>query len=75
MSNLRDEQAFNDGRNAYRAGHDIGTNPRRSKEQRAAWRRGFEHERRLDLAEAITPEMRAEAESVVKRLREFAESL
>jgi hypothetical protein len=75
MSTRREQQAWNDGRNAYRQGHDIGTNPRKSPEQRTAWRNGYEHERRLDLAEEVTPERREEAAAVAKRLKEWAQKL
>lgn len=75
MSARREEQAFNDGRNAYRERKDIGTNPRKSPDQRTAWRNGYEHERRLDLAEAVTPEQREEAATVAKRLKDWAKEL
>lgn len=67
---MREEQAFNDGRMAFRAGRQCDGGARRSKEQRAAWRAGYEHERRLDLAATLTDEQRAEAKSVLARLRE-----
>jgi len=68
----RTKQAFADGRVAYREGKDIGQNPRRCPQQREAFRKGFEHEQKLDLQRDTTPEQRAEARAVVGKLKEWA---
>ncbi len=65
----REEQAYTDGRNAYRAGVDFDVCTRRSPEQRKHWRAGYEHERRLDTAEKATPEQITESESAIEHLR------
>ncbi len=70
--NRREEQAFNDGRNAFRAGKTFVGSSRRSISQRAAWQRGFEHERRLDTAAKVTDGQREEAERTVARLKDWA---
>ncbi len=66
---MREEQAFNDGRMAYREGRECNGGSRRSPEQRAAWTEGFEHERRIDLGETATDAQRAEAQSVLAKLK------
>lgn len=71
----REEQAFNDGRNAYRAGHDLTSCSRKSTNQRVAWLEGYEHERRLDVAAQATDAQRTEAATVAKRLKDWAETL
>jgi ribosome modulation factor len=70
--NKRQERAFHEGRMGFRMGIDIGLCPLRSPSQRQVWRDGFEHERRMDLAEKITPKERAEAVSVAGRLGDWA---
>lgn len=75
MSARREEQAFNDGRLAYRYGKGMESCGRRSAEQRAKWLEGYEHERRLDRAAEATDEQRAEAASVLQRLKDFAATL
>ena len=65
----REEQAYNDGRLAFRAGKGFGQYTRRSLPQRDAWRQGYEHERRLDLADKITPAQEQEALRTVARLK------
>ena len=73
---MREEQAFNDGRVAFREGRASDGGTRRSKDQRAAWRRGYEHEARLDLAAKTTPERLAESRAVVGKLKAWrAENL
>lgn len=71
----RENQAYNDGRLAFRDKVPVEKNPRRGVAQRAAWMRGFEHERRLELAEKITPAERAEAVSVAGRLGDWARQM
>lgn len=71
----REEQAFNDGRLAYRAGRDLTSCSRKAGPQRAKWLEGYEHERRLDIAAGATDEQRAEAASVAQRLKEWAQTL
>lgn len=68
----REEQAFNDGKVAFAQGASIDSNPRRSPEQREAWRNGYEDERRRRLAAIATPAQREEARSVVQRLKDWA---
>lgn len=75
MSKRREEQAWNDGRLAYRYGHDVASCTRKNPAQRAKWLEGFEHERRLDVAAKATPEQRAEANDVARRLKEWAKTL
>lgn len=68
----RTKQAFNDGRVAYREGREIGESSRRSPQQRAAFREGYEYEQKLDLRRETTPEQRAEARKVVSDLKKWA---
>ncbi len=72
---MREEQAYNDGRMAYRERGDVAACPRRSGPQRAAWMRGFERERQMDRGTKATPEQRQESSEVIKRLRDFVEGL
>lgn len=67
---MREEQAFNDGRMAYREGRECNGGSRRSPDQRAAWLEGYEHERRLDRSAAATEAQRTEAASVLARLKQ-----
>jgi hypothetical protein len=71
----REEQSWNDGRLAFSDGTAIDKCPRKSPGQRKQWRAGFEHERRLALAEKITPEQRAESAAVAAKLKAFASTL
>ncbi len=72
----RDEaQCFNDGRLAFRERVAIDRCPRRGSLQRAAWLRGFEHEKRRGTAEQSTPEKLAESAKVIARLKDFANTL
>ena len=69
------DQAFNDGRLAFRAGTQMEQCPRRGRLQRAAWLRGFEEERARATAEKATPEQREEARRVAGKLRDFLQTL
>ncbi len=71
----REKQAWNDGRVAFREGKQADKCPRRAGAQRRAWLNGYEHERRIALAERATPEQRQEAARVAQMLRDFAKTL
>jgi len=73
--NRREAQAYNDGRVAYREGRDFAACPRRNVAQRVAWRRGFEHERGMDLVATITPEQRQESARVIAALAAWIKTL
>lgn len=68
----REEQAYNDGRNAYRAGHDLTACTRKATDQRARWREGYEYERRLDAAAKATPEELEKSRSLARDLKAWA---
>jgi hypothetical protein len=73
MSTMRQEQAFNDGRMAFRERKRLEDNHRRNPQQRQAWIAGFEHERRIDLGTKVTPEERATTERVASKLKDWAQ--
>lgn len=70
--NREEQQAYNDGRCAFRDGRKCS---RRSVEQRAAWQAGYEHERRLNVAETATDEQRVDAATAVAKLKAFAHAM
>lgn len=74
-TSMREEQAYNDGRLAFREGKSFAECGRRSAEQRAAWQRGFEFERGLATAEKASPAQLDEARRVVGKLKEWAKML
>jgi ribosome modulation factor len=65
----REDQAYNDGRNAYRAGVEFDVCPRRAADQRRQWRAGFEHERKLDTADKLTDEEITQSAEAIEHLR------
>jgi hypothetical protein len=71
----REAQAFNDGKLAFRQGVEIGLCPRRSMEQRAAWRAGFEDEQRRAITETAPPARLEEARGVLAKLKEAVAKL
>ena len=73
--NRREEQAFNDGKNACRAGQPMESCTRRNPEQRDAWRRGYEEQRRWQTSESASDEARAESKRVLAALKAHLRSL
>jgi len=75
---MRREQAWNDGRLAFRQGVPWERCPRRNGVFRAAWYAGFEHERGRDARLKIDPLKLLASERVARRLglwvREWRES-
>lgn len=71
----RENQAFNDGKMAFRDGLEFHHNPRRSVAQRCAWAEGFEDERRRDLCDKITPKERAESVVTAAKLKEWVRQM
>lgn len=71
----REEQAYNDGKMAFADGRPLSFCSRRSPDQRAAWLKGFEDERRLRASMAATPEQLAEARAALGKLKDWAKSL
>lgn len=69
----QEQQAWNDGRIAYRQG--VMVCPRKSPEMRKAWRDGWDHEQRLNVAEKATEAQLAEGRSVLARLKEAVSNL
>lgn len=71
----REHQAYNDGRNAYREGKAPAKCSRRCVLQRASWLSGYEHERRLDLVNQLTPGQLREASLTLRRLKDWVSNL
>jgi hypothetical protein len=72
---MREAQAETDGKLAFASGKPASSCSRRCPEQRAAWMRGYEAERRLHVASTATPEQLAESSAVIGRLKDFAATL
>ncbi len=71
----REEQAFNDGKNACRIGQSIASCTRKSCAQRAAWMLGYEEQRRFQTAEKATDAERTEARDVLAKLKNAVRNL
>jgi ribosome modulation factor len=71
----REDQAFNDGKNACRTGAKPESCTRRNPEQRAAWLRGFEEQRRFQTAAQATDEQRDESRRVIDRLKAYMSAI
>jgi hypothetical protein len=71
----REHQAFNDGKLAFADGKPMSSCSRRSPEQRAAWRAGYEEERRQATAAKATPEELSTARDRVRQLSAWAQTL
>ena len=67
----REEQAFNEGRNAFARGEELVHCKRRSGHLRVMWRRGFEEERKIRQAVVMTDEQIAEARNTRAKLLDW----
>ena len=66
------EEAFNDGAFAFAQRIPLHKCPRRNGELRAAWREGWESQRRIRTGMAATPEQRAASAAVAAKLSQWA---
>jgi ribosome modulation factor len=73
--NRREEQAFNDGKNACREGASTESCTRRNPEQRAAWMRGFEEQRRWKTSQQASDAQRAESRRVLSALKDAVRAI
>ena len=76
MTKREEEQCFNDGRLAFRQNLLRGAGcPKKAREPRAAWQRGWDYEQRRSMAEKATPEQLEKGRELLGKLKEFVSKL
>lgn len=68
----REAQAFNDGKLAFAEGKFRGQCARKNREQRLAWKAGWDEAQRLDVAGRATPEQLEKGRELLGRLKDWA---